>query len=204
MSSKLEFKSDERALKRLMTLTDVVYAIGLVLVIQWLPVPSESKRSGAVWLLELFAEHGENLAGVLVGLVFLILYWIRSNQLLNHLERTNGIHITFAITQVFFVLMLLYVVRVSGEIAPASARAGESLALLLTGLCGSAGWRYASKRGLVRPGITSEQMKKTYIEAHAEPAVALITLPLAFVDALVWNLAWLLYIPVAMIMRSRL
>jgi hypothetical protein len=47
-------------------------------------------------------------------------------------------------------------------------------------------------------------MKKTYIEAHAEPAVALITLPLAFVDALVWNLAWLLYIPIAMIMRSRL
>ena len=204
MSSNAEFSSGKISLKRLMSMTDVVYALGMVLIIHWLPAPSESKATGGVWLLDLFLEHSENLVGVLIGLVFIVLYWIRSNHLLNHLDRTNGIHITFSIVQIFFILMLLYVVRVSVEIEPASARAGESLTLLLTGLCASAGWRYACKHGLVNPSITPEQMKKTYIEAHAEPVVALVTLPLAFVDALAWNLAWLVYIPIAGFMRSRL
>ena len=37
-------------LARLATLTDVVYAVGLVLVIQWLPMPEESHSGGVVWL----------------------------------------------------------------------------------------------------------------------------------------------------------
>lgn len=204
MTSKTKFSRGELALKRLMSMTDAVYALGMVLIIHWLPAPSESHATGGIWLMELFWEHSENLVGVLVGLVFLVLYWIRSNHLLNHLDRTNGIHITFSVTQVFFVLMLLYVIRVSVEIEPSSARFGESLTLLLTGLCGAAGWNYACKRGLVNPEIKPEQMKKTYIEAYAEPVAALVTLPLAFVDALFWNLGWLVYIPIAGIMRSRL
>ena len=85
----------------------------------------------------------------------------------------------------------------------ASARAGESTVLILTGLCGAAGWRYASKKGLVRPDATTEQMQKIYIEAYAEPLAALLTLPLAFVGELVWNLAWLAYIPIARMVRAR-
>ena len=203
MSKKPSLLVGNIALKRLIGFTDAVYALGMVLIIHWMPGPSESEAAGSVWLLDLFREYSQNLLAVFIGLVFLILYWIRSNHLLNCLERTNGVHIVFSLAQVFFILMLLYVVRVSVEVEPASARAAESLALALTGLCGAAGWRYACNRGLVSRGTTREQMKKTYIEAYAEPTAALITLPLAFVDALLWNLAWLVYIPIAGIVRSR-
>ena len=40
-------------LARLATLTDVVYAVGLVLVIQWLPLPEESHGGGVVWLADI-------------------------------------------------------------------------------------------------------------------------------------------------------
>lgn len=36
-------------LARLATLTDVVYAVGLVLIVSWLPLPEESHATGAIW-----------------------------------------------------------------------------------------------------------------------------------------------------------
>jgi uncharacterized membrane protein len=203
MAEKPILGAEALELRRLMTFTDCVYAFCLVLIIQWLPLPSESSATDGIWLFDLFREYSQNMLAVLIGLIFIVLYWIRSNHLLNHLVRSNGVHVAFCVAQVFFIVMLLYIVRVSGEIEPASARAGESTVLILTGLFGAAGWRYASKKGLVRPDATPEEMRKVYIEAYAEPLAALLTLPLAFVGEFVWNLAWLAYIPIARMVRAR-
>ena len=87
-------------LERLATLTDVVYAVALVLVVTWLPLPEESHSGGAVWIFDLWAEHSDNIIGVVIGLVFSIIYWIRSNTLLlhanacisrHHVETTLGV-----------------------------------------------------------------------------------------------------------------
>jgi uncharacterized membrane protein len=190
-------------LARLTVLTDVVYAVALVLVIQWLPLPSESHTEGAVWLFDLFAEHGGNLLSAFIGLVFVIIYWLRSNTLLSALERTDAWHTAFSIASVFFLLLLLYIVRVSAEVAAPSRRAGESVAVALIGLAAGAAWMRARKCSLVRPGITAEERLGVQIEAFAEPLTALITLPFAFVGELAWNLAWLAYLPVVAFLKRR-
>ena len=76
-------------LRRLCRLTDCVYAVALVLVIQWLPLPEESANAGegGVWLLDLFGEFLANELAAVVGLVFVIVYWLRSNVLLGYLDR---------------------------------------------------------------------------------------------------------------------
>jgi len=79
-------------LQRLGTLTDVVYAVALVLIISWLPLPEESHATGAVWILDLWAEYSQNIIAVAIGLVFSIMYWIRSNTLMTALDRTDGVH----------------------------------------------------------------------------------------------------------------
>ena len=117
-------------LRRLATLTDVVYAGALILIVFWLPRPDESTSGGEISFLALFAEHSENLIAVLIGLLFVILYWLRSNTLLSALDRTDGVHTAFSILSVFFLLLLLYVVATSPEVAPNSRRAGESVAVV--------------------------------------------------------------------------
>ena len=109
--------TEQSQLRRLATLTDVVYAVALVLIIQWLPLPEESHAEGAVWLSDLFAEYATNMVAVLIGLVFVIMYWLRSNTLLTALDRTDSVHTALSIVSVFFLLFLLYVVRVSHEVA---------------------------------------------------------------------------------------
>jgi len=190
-------------LTRLATLTDVVYAVGLVLVIQWLPLPEESHSGGVVWIADLWAEYATNIVAVFIGVVFLILYWIRSNTLMTALDRTDGVHTGLTIASVFFLLLLLYVVRVSEQVAAPSRRAGESIAVALIGIAAGAAWWYARRKGLVRKGISKDEMLAVQIEAFAEPLSALVTLPFAYVGEVAWNLAWLAYVPIAALLRKR-
>ena len=190
-------------LQRLGTLTDVVYAVALVLIISWLPLPEESHATGAVWLLDLWAEYSNNIVAVVIGLVFSIMYWIRSNTLMTALDRTDGVHTGLSIASVFFLLLLLYIVRVSAEVAAPSRRAGESVAVALIGIAAGAAWWWARRKGLVREGIPKDQLLGIQLEAFTEPLTALATLPFAFVGELAWNLAWFAYIPIAAFLRRR-
>ena len=121
-------------LERLSVLTDVVYGVALVLVVTWLPLPEESHATGALRIADLWAEYSNNLIAVFIGLVFTIIYWIRSNTLMTALYRTDGVHTGLSIASVFFLLLLLYVVRVSAEVVAPSRRAGESIAVALIGI----------------------------------------------------------------------
>ena len=203
MSDSSHLGTARSQLARLATLTDVVYAVGLVLVIQWLPLPEESHATGAIWIAELWAEYATNIVAVIIGLVFIILYWIRSNTLMTALDRTDGVHTGLTIASVFFLLLLLYVVRVSEQVAAPSRRAGESIAVALIGLAAGAAWWHARRKGLVREGISAKEMLAVQIEAFAEPLSALVTLPFAFVGEVAWNLAWFAYIPIAAVLRKR-
>ena len=193
----------QEQLIRLGRLTDVVYGLALTMVIFWLPMPEESLHEGEVWLLELFADHADNLIAALIGLVFIIMYWVRSNTLLTALDRTDGVHTGLSIASVFFLLFLLYIVRVSEQVAAPSRRAGESVAVALIGLAAAVAWWWARRKNLVREGLSREDRVGVQLEAFTEPAAALITLPFAFVGELAWNLSWLVIIPVTALMRRR-
>ena len=203
MSNSAHLGTARSQLVRLATLTDVVYAVALVLIVSWLPLPEESHSGGSVWLLELWAEYSNNIVAVVIGLAFTIIYWLRSNTLMTALDRTDGVHTGLSIASVFFLLLLLYVVRVSSEVAAPSRRAGESLAVALIGIAAAAAWGWARRKGLVREGISREEMLSIQVEAFTEPLAALFTIPFAFVGEVSWNLAWLAYIPIARLLRRR-
>lgn len=203
MSDQVYKATAKSQLQRLGTLTDVVYAVALVLIISWLPLPEESHATGAVWILDLWAEYSDNIIAVVIGLVFTIIYWLRSNTLMTALDRTDGVHTGLSIASVFFLLLLLYIVRVSSEVAAPSRRAGESVAVALIGIAAGAAWWWARRKGLVRDGISKDEMLGIQLEAFTEPLTALVTLPFAYVGELGWNLAWFAYIPIAAFLRRR-
>lgn len=204
LSEQSQLEVAHSQLRRLETLTDCAYAVSLVLIIQWLPLPSESATGGVrVLLSQLFAEYAGNLVSIGIALAFVIIYWLRSNSRTALLERTDTTHTSLSILSVFFLLFLLYVVRIGAEVEGVSSRAGESFAVAMIGLPLAVGWWHAERKGLIRQGLSDEEKMGEFVESFTEPVTALITLPFAFVDELYWNLAWLSYIPVSFLLKRR-
>lgn len=180
-------------LRRLETLSDVVYGVAIWRVFMLFPRPDEPAWSWHSWR-EFFAAEGLTVVLIGIGVGVLIIYWLQSNTLFSLVEGADGKLAVRAIVQLFFVLLFMFAIRVGTEL-PASAwtRGFESVAALLLGISSTWMWTYAVKgRRLLHPDVTDAEAKAVGRTIRAEPATALFTLPFIFTP-LFWELAWFTY-----------
>jgi hypothetical protein len=193
-----------RQLQRLCTLTDVVFAITIWRIFTLIPRPGIGEAS---WLSlgDYFRSEWLALLVLLVGLIFTIVYWLQSNTLSSGLARTDTKHTVLSIVQIFSLLVFLYALRLGIEVGDAlGARAFESLAAANVGLWGALAWRYACKnRRLLRDDVTDLKAKQLAVSITGEPLTAAITVPVAFVGPIFWELSWFAYPVIAGIVRRR-
>jgi uncharacterized membrane protein len=192
-----------RQLRRLEMLMDVVYALVIWRLFMLMPRP---EKIGEWRSLSSFLSSNVELY-VIVGLalIIVIIYWIQNNALFGYLDRTNNLHTAISIIQIFFLLLFLYSIRVGLDFPGEShARALESVTAALVGIASITGWRYAMKnRRLLSPEATDLKAGQISDQNLAEPIAAGITLPFAFLGPIVWEIAWLSYLPVSYWLRRR-
>jgi hypothetical protein len=83
------------------------------------------------------------------------------------------------------------------------ARVFESASAALLGLTSAAGWYYAMhNQRLVREDMTGEEARDLLVKVLAEPFAALLTIPCAFIGPIVWEIAWLSFIPFAQLLKK--
>ena len=180
-------------LRRLETLSDVVYGVAIWRVFMLFPRPDEPAWNWHSWR-EFFAAEGLTIVLIAIGVAVLIIYWLQSNTLFSLVEGADGKFAMRAILQLFFVLLFLFSIRIGTEL-PASAwtRGFESVAALLLGLSSSWMWVRAVKgRRLLHPDVTDAEAKAVGRRIRAEPATAAFTLPFVFTP-LLWEAAWFTY-----------
>ena len=191
--SQADVRRDRNRLRRLETLTDVVYGIAIWRVFMLFPRPDQPEWSWHSWR-EFLAAEGLTIVLIAIGIAVLIIYWLQSNTLFGLADRSDRKFAVRAISQLFFVLLFLYSIRVGTEL-PASAwtRGFESIAALLLGLTSSWTWSYAAAgRRLLQADVTNAEARAVGKRIRAEPATALFTLPFVFTPIL-WELAWFTY-----------
>lgn len=200
---KAELIRGTRQLRRLEMLMDVVYALVIWRLFMLMPRPEKigEWRSLSSFLssnVELFVIAG-------FALIIVIIYWVQNNALFGYLDRTDNRHTAISIVQIFFLLLFLYSIRLGLDFPGEShARALESVTAALVGITSIAGWRYAMKnRRLLSPEDTDLRAGQISDQNLAEPIAAGITLPCAFLGPIVWEIAWLSYLPVSYWLRRR-
>lgn len=183
---------DERQLRRLETLIDVIYGITIWRLFTLLPRPEENLEWTA--LLDMLADSWLNFAVAIIALVIVIIYWIQSNLLFKYLVRTDGWHIGLSIAQIFSLLLFLYAMRVgTGFEVSAATRAFESSMACLLGVFSFAAWYYALNKGaLVTDELDSDEAMAITERIKAEPITAAITVPFA-AGMWMWELSWFVY-----------
>jgi uncharacterized membrane protein len=186
-------RRDTNQLRRLETLTDVVYGIAIWRVFMLLPRPDEPEWNWHSWR-EFLAAEGLTIVLIAIALAVLIIYWLQSNTLFSLVERADGKFAVRAIIQIFFVLLFLFSIRVGTELSASPwTRGFESAAALLLGLSSTWMWTYAAKGGrLLHSNVGEDEARAVKRRITAEPATALFTLPFIFTP-IFWELAWFTY-----------
>jgi uncharacterized membrane protein len=190
--SAAEVQRYKRELRRLETLIDCVFALVIVLITFDIPRPDDF---GTDDIGHFVAEQMLAFGTSAIGLIVVLVYWFQSNVMLGNLVRTDGKHASFTIFQVFLILVYLYAVGLGADldnVPPALAM--QSLTAALVGFAAAAAWWYASKdRRLLSDELTAREIGALRLRVLAEPLTAVLTLILAFVDPLLWELGWLAY-----------
>lgn len=191
---------EKRELRRLEALTDGVFALVIVLVTLDLPPPASDT---AFNLADFLASRLQELALAALAIAVILVYWFQSNLLLGNLARTDGKHAVLSVFQVF--LLLLYLLAVSLGIQVGNeplVLAAQSVAAALLGFVAAAAWWYASHgRRLLTDEIDNREIAALQLRVLAEPLTATLTLALAFVSPLAWELGWFAYPLVALVLR---
>lgn len=192
---------EQRQLRRLETLVDVVFGITIWRLFILLPRPEDNPE----WtnLLEMLGDSLLSFAVVVIALVIVIIYWIQSNLLFKYLVRTDSWHIGLSIAQLFALLLFLYSIRAGlGFEAGASTRIFESAMACLLGVFSFLAWYYALHRGnLVTDELDADEAAAITERIKAEPVTAAITIPFA-VGMWMWELSWFIY-PVVVYLYKR-
>jgi len=189
-------------LSRLERLSDVIYAVVLWRIFLLIPKPVSAEGA---WhsFSEYLSENGFTLVIVVIGVMFVIIYWLQSNTLLGNLQKSDSKHTILIIIQLFVLLLFLMSMNM-GVVLGGSVftRLLESITAALTGLSGALAWRYGIRnRRLIQDDVNDFDARKILDGVLAEPLTALMTIPFAFAGPWMWEASWLLLIPTNIILK---
>jgi len=183
---------ENRQVRRLETLIDVVFGITLWRLFILLPRPADNPE----WktLIDMLADSGMQFLVVFIALVIVIIYWLQSHTLFKYLVKTDVVHSVLSVLQLFSLLMFLYAIAVGTSLeADASTRSFESIMACLLGVFSFAAWYYAlNKGGLVTESLSAAEAKAITSRIQAEPVTAAITIPFAY-WMWMWEASWFIY-----------
>ena len=201
---KARYRRESLQLRRLARMIDVVYAILIWRFFMLLPRPT-TEQLGWERIGPFFIDNLGGFLMVIIGIIVAIIYWIQNNTLLGNLETTDSRHTILSILQLFCLLVFLLSLRVGIDLGSSSGtRAFESFAAALVGIAGGWGWSYAIKNHrLLLPEVTDQYAHRLRDRILAEPITAVITIPMAFIGPIFWEVSWLSYPLVVRLVRGR-
>ncbi len=124
-------------LSRLERLADVIYALVLWRLFTLIPKPVSAEGA---WhsFSEYMTANGMTLVIVVIGVIFVIIYWLQSNTLLGNLEKSDSKHTILSIVQLFALLLFLMSLNLGIVLGnSAFTRVLESATAALAGLSGA-------------------------------------------------------------------
>ncbi len=199
-----EIQRDEKQLRRLQTLVDVVYALIIVRLFTMLPNPETSEASSFDPLI-IFTEGGDRFLMLIIGFILILIYWFQNNKTTGNLIKTDGKHTLLSLFQLFFLLFYLYSVRLDLVFeSDVLALFMQSVTLALAGFMGVFAWIYATNYAdIISEAVNDDEKIVIRNSILTEPLAAVFTIPFAFIGPGLWNLSWLSVILIGWLLKKR-
>jgi uncharacterized membrane protein len=183
-------------------LTDVVFAVVMVIMVVFIGKPENGRLTDAA-VLHYLRSQAEALELIFITFIVIGFYWFSNTRQCRCLRRTDGVHTWLTLLFLAFVVILPFPNALS-IFAPNSTviQVFFSGMPALVGLAALTSWVYASRgHRLIRRDIDPSTVRSLTLELMVEPGVALLSIPVALVQPILWQTSFVL-IPVLMILLA--
>ena len=190
-----EAELDERgrALDRVINFSDGVFAIAITLLVLNFKLPHVGGRSVNRKLLDALGHDTGLLFGFAISFFVIARYWMSHHRLSVLLRRVDTQFIVLNLVFLAFVVFIPFPAEVLGTYsATTTAVVFYAGTMVLTGTLSGTTWEYALRRGLDDGRASVEARREALLRSAILVAVFLASIPVAFIDAGVAQLMWLL------------
>jgi uncharacterized membrane protein len=161
------------------------------MLVTYLPIIEDMEWSHKPYgLWSHLTDNTNELLRIFIGAGLALMYWYQNNNLFKYLTKTNTLHTTLSLIQVFLVVMFVYFAIADPALESQSSPALQAGCLALAGFIGVYAWKYAAKNDMIHDTLNEEKINGITRSNLMEPSVAVVNVGLAFVGPLVWTLAW--------------
>lgn len=179
-------------LQPLRTLTDSIFALAMMLMLVFFPLPESTDATQPELYDFLLQELFPSVLIFAVTFLTLAAYWISHRRLSCYLWRTDQNYLWLTILYLLFVVLIAY----SGALAMAFpsywlTNGLLSLNMMLIGVAAYLGWIYAThNRRLVDPDLTPAVVLAEKKQLLIEPLTALGAAMVALINPVLWTPAF--------------
>jgi uncharacterized membrane protein len=194
---------DQLGLERLVFFSDAVFAIAITLLALEIRLPaSAAELSSAQLLAELLGMWHKVLA-YMISFLVIGSFWLAHHRKFRFIRRYDSGLLMF---NLLLLMVIAFLPFPSAVIAEHGDRVGTifyALVVLLEALLWTGLWGYAARhKQLIDPHLNARQRRRLIAGPLMTVAVFAASIGLAFIDADLAKLSWLLVVPVALYARS--
>ena len=200
----LSLKRESAETDRLLALSDGVIAIAITLLVLEITVPEVPASTPQSVLVDFAFEQWHEFFGYVLSFLVIGLYWTLHRRIFVHIEAHDRGVVWLNLLFLLFVAFVPYGTSVFSAYPNRFGVSFIALVLAFTGLSLAALWIHASRKQLIKEGITSRAVEIQAARFLASPIVFAVSILVAIVDPVWAMLTWLLLIPIIGALNSRL
>ncbi|MBW4603060.1 MAG: DUF1211 domain-containing protein [Calothrix sp. FI2-JRJ7] len=190
-------------IRHLARLSDCIFAFAMALMVAGFDFPEAKDMTDAQINSFLMAQL-KPLGTYVITFVLVAVYWIAHSQQVSYYKRTDETHLWIGVVY----LMCLFLVPLSNDLLMSFSgnlmvKVWFSVNICLIGILNFVSWTYATYNyRLVDINLDKSIIWGTRVKALIEPAFALVSIGVAFLNQELWDYVWLM-IPVVYFLVER-
>jgi uncharacterized membrane protein len=186
-------EQDQLGLERLVFFSDAVFAIAITLLALEIRLPSLGEGLTNEQLLQALLALWPKYLSYVISFLVIGTFWMGHHRKFRFILRYDTKLLLLNILLLMGVAFIPFPTAVIGEYGNLTGTIFYALVMTIAGLLNAAVWVYASHRNrLLEPSFTPQQRLRETMRVFILPAVFLLSIGLAFINADLAKFTWLL------------
>jgi uncharacterized membrane protein len=195
---------DRLGLERLVSFSDGVFAIAITLLVLDIRLPSGADSASDRQLLLLLAGLWQKYLAYFISFWVIGLCWISHHRKFLHIQRVDNQLLSLNLLMLMMIAFIPFPTAVMSENLSLTATGFYAFVMTLACLTGLILWWHAARNhNLIDPHLDKHEIWREALVPAATIAILVLSMGVAFFDAGLARICWVLIFPVSLFLRRK-